>query len=85
MLLWSIVMIGIDLIEQRLIIRDFWQDWLLFAAGIMFTVAGGRIFALPIGAHVDSMLLAQIVMAILLFPLTARLVAWIDRKRGAGQ
>ncbi|MDE0880483.1 MAG: rod shape-determining protein MreD [Sphingomonas bacterium] len=85
MLLWSIVMIGIDLFEQRLILRDFWQDWLLFAAGIIFSVTAGRIIAIPLGAHVDTMLLAQIVMAILLFPLTARLVAWIDRKRGPAE
>jgi len=43
---------------------------------------GARIVALPLGAHVDGMLLAQIAMTIMLFPLAARLVAWIDRKRG---
>lgn len=85
MLLWSIVMIAIDLVEQRLIYRDFWQDWLLFAAGIVFCVMGARFIAVPLGAHVDSMLLAQIVMAILLFPLASRLVAWIDRKRGPAE
>ncbi|TPG09620.1 rod shape-determining protein MreD [Sphingomonas oligophenolica] len=83
MLLWSVVMIGIDLVEQRLIFRDFWQDWLIAAAAIIFCLTVGRLVALPLGAHVDSVLLAQIAMSILLFPLAARLVAWIDRKRGS--
>ena len=83
MLLWSVVMIGIDLVEQRLIFRDFWQDWLIAGAAITFCLTVGRLVALPLGAHVDGVLLAQIVMSILLFPVTARLVAWIDRKRGS--
>jgi len=64
------------------VFRDFWQDWLIFAAATVFCVMGARIVALPLGAHVDGMLLAQIAMTIMLFPLAARLVAWIDRKRG---
>lgn len=83
MLLWSIVMIGIELVEQRLIFRDFWQDWVIAGAAIVFCLTVGRLVALPLGAHVDGVLLAQIAMSILLFPLTARLVAWIDRKRGS--
>jgi rod shape-determining protein MreD len=82
MLSWSLVMIAIELVEQRLIFRDFWQDWLIAGGGIVFCVMLGRFVAVPLGAHVDVMLVAQIVMAIALFPLAARLVAWIDRKRG---
>jgi len=81
-LLWSLCFLAIDLIEQRLVFRDFWQDWLIASGAIAFCVAGGRLLAVPIGAHVDTVLLAQIVMAVMLFPLAARLVAWIDRKRG---
>ena len=82
-LLWSICFLAIDLIEQRLIFRDFWQDWLIAGAAIAFCVTTGRLLALPLGAQVDVMLSAQIVISLLLFPLAARLVAWIDRKRGA--
>ena len=42
----------------------------------------GRLIAVPLGAQVDTVLVAQIVMTIMLFPLAARTVAWIDRKRG---
>lgn len=81
-LLWSLCFLAIDLVEQRLIFRDFWQDWLIAAAAMAFCLAAGRLIALPFGARVDTMLVAQIVISIMLFPLAARIVAWIDRKRG---
>ena len=82
MLLWSLCLLAIDLIDQRLIFRDFWQDWLIAGAALAFCLILGRIVAVPLGAQVDRVLWAQIVIAVMLFPLSARLVAWIDRKRG---
>lgn len=81
-LLWSLCFLGIDLVERRLIYRDFWQDWLVAGAAIAFCLAGGRVIAVPLAAHVDGAMLGQAAAAILLFPLAARAVAWIDRKRG---
>ena len=81
-LLWSLCFIAIDLIEQRLVTRDFWQDWLIASGLIVFCIAAGRWIALPLSAHVDTVLLAQGMISVMLFPLSARLVAWIDRKRG---
>ena len=81
-LLWSLCFIAIDLIEQRLVFRDFWQDWLIASGALAFCLTVGRWIALPLGAHVDPVLLAQIMIAVMLFPLSVRFVAWIDRKRG---
>lgn len=81
-LLWSLCFIAIELIEQRLVFRDFWQDWLIASGAIAFCLTAGRWLALPLGAHVDTVLVAQIMSSAMLFPLTARGVAWIDRKRG---
>ncbi|EZP56986.1 MULTISPECIES: rod shape-determining protein MreD [unclassified Sphingomonas] len=81
-LLWSLCFIAIDLIEQRLVFRDFWQDWLIATGAIAFCLTVGRWIALPLGAHVDPVLLAQIVITVMLFPLAVRAVAWIDRRRG---
>ncbi len=81
-LLWSGCFLAIDLIERRMMFRDFWQDWLIASAAIFCCVAGGRVLAVPLGAQVDAPLLVQAAAAILLFPIAARLVAWIDRKRG---
>jgi len=82
-LLWSTSFLLIEMIEARLVFRDFWQDWLIAGGAIAFCLLLGRFVAVPVGAHVDAVLLAQIVITAMLFPLTARLVAWIDRKRDA--
>ena len=82
-LLWSLTFLLIEMIEARLVFRDFWQDWLIAAGATAFCLILGRFIAVPVGAHVDGVLLAQIVITTMLFPLVARLVAWIDRKRGA--
>ncbi len=82
MLLWQLGFFLIGLVDQRTMFRDFWQEWLIAAGILLFVIAGGRIFAAPFGASVDAVLLCQTMIAILAFPLAARLVAWIDRKRG---
>lgn len=81
MLLWTLCFFMIDLIDQRLVFRDFWQDWLIAAGSIGFCLIVGRLVAVPLGAHVDTVLLLQIVISTMLFPVMARLCAWLDRKR----
>lgn len=80
-LLWTLSFFLVDLFDQRTIFRAFAQDWLIAAAAIALCLVGGRLLATPLGGHVDSMLLAQIAVSILLFPLAARIVAWVDRRR----
>lgn len=81
MLLWTLCFIVIDLVDQRLVWRDFWQDWALAAGAIAFCQLVGRLVASPIGAHVDTVLLLQVIISAMLYPLIARLCAWIERKR----
>lgn len=81
MLLWSLCAIGIDLVDQRMTERDFRLDWLLAAGAIGFCLMIGRMAATPISAHIDTVLLVQIFASIMLYPLIARLIAWLDRKR----
>jgi rod shape-determining protein MreD len=81
-LLWSLAFVAIDMIEQRLAFRDYWQDWLI-ASGLMAAcLLAGRFIAVRVDAHVDTVLLAQIVVTMLVFPLAARIVAAIQNKRG---
>lgn len=82
-LLWTLCFFLVDLFDQRTIFRAFAQDWLIAAAAIAFCLIGGRLLATPLGAHVDTVLVAQIVVSILLFPFAARAVAWVDRRRAA--
>jgi rod shape-determining protein MreD len=84
MLLWTLCVLAIDVLDTRLVWRDFWQDWLVASGAIGFCLIGGRLVAAPFGAHVDTALLFQFVASAALFPLIYRLCAWLDsdvRKR----
>lgn len=83
MLLWQLTAFAIDLVDRRTIFRDFWQDWLIASGLIAANLVAARFLATPFGAHVDTVLVMQAMIAILAFPLAARTVAWIDRRRGA--
>lgn len=77
MLFWTLCFFMIDLIDQRIVYRDFWQDWLIAAGSIGFCLILGRLVTTPIDAHVDTVLLLQIAISVLLFPLAARLCAML--------
>lgn len=81
MLLWTISFITIDVLDTRIVWRDFWQDWLLAAGAICFCLIGGRLVASPLGTHVDTMLLVQILISVALFPVLSRLVSRLDGKK----
>ena len=83
MLLWQLCFLGVAVLDRRTMFRDFRQDWLIAGGSIAATLVAGRLIAVPLGAHVDTVLVMQVMIAILLFPAAARTVAWIDRKRGA--
>ena len=82
MLLWQVGYFLIAVFDRRNVPRGFLQDWVVAAGILAFCLVLGRLFATPLGAHVDAMLLVQVMIAILAYPFAARLVAWIDRKRG---
>lgn len=84
MLLWTVCVLAIDVLDTRLVWRDFWQDWLVASGAIGFCLIAGRLVASPLGAHVDTALLLQVLTSAALFPLIYRLCAWFDndvRKR----
>lgn len=79
MLLWTLCVLAIDVLDTRLVWRDFWQDWLIASGAIGFCLIAGRFLAVPLGAHVDTALLLQVIVSAALFPLVYRLCAWMDR------
>lgn len=82
MVLWSVCFFSIDMIERRIMMfHNFWQDWLVAAGGIATVLVLGRLVAAPFAAHVDTLLLLQILVAALLYPLIASLVGWLDALR----
>lgn len=81
MFLWTAIALVIDLLDQRLVSRDFWQDWLLAAGAVGGCLIIGRLAATPLAAHVDTVLLIQMAVSAMLYPVIARICAWLDRKR----
>jgi rod shape-determining protein MreD len=78
-LLWSLVMLAIELVDARAIWRDHLQDWLLAALAIMLVIAGGLgIAALAHKAPEMDVVIPQILISILTFPLIVRLCARFD-------
>ncbi len=82
MLLWTLAYFLVGALEARSALRDFWQNWVIAASAIAVALAGGRLAATPLGAHVDVALGVQIILSILLFPAVAFLIARVDARRG---
>lgn len=76
---WTLCFFMIDLIDQRLVYRDFWHNWLIAAGGTAFYLIAGRFVASPFTAHVDTALVLQLLVSIMLFPVVSLLCAWLDR------
>ena len=81
-LLFSLILIGIELIEIRFPWRSFWFDWLT-ASGIvaMYLVVAGLLSGLGLSLDRLQILVPQLLLSIMLFPFVARLVAHLDRLR----
>lgn len=82
MALWTILFLALDFVDSRLAWRDYWMDWLIAAAAILFYVAGGWYVARLMGSTTQfTVMLPQLFLAIFAFPLFARLVLALDRWR----
>lgn len=82
MFLWSVIMIAIELLDARMLWRDYWQDWLIAALACFVFLAGGLAFAHLGGNHAPlHLILPQWLWSALLYPLIVRIVARIDHWR----
>jgi rod shape-determining protein MreD len=81
-LLFSVTLIAIELIEIRFPWRNFWLDWLTASAIMVPYLAFAAMLS---GADLTlvqlTVILPQLVISIVLFPLIARMVAGLDRLR----
>lgn len=82
MLLWTIIMLALDIAENRAMWRDYWIDWLVATAALTFYIVANMILtAFTGGGWLIMPLLPQIAAAISLFPLALRLCARLDQRR----
>ncbi|MBX7493021.1 rod shape-determining protein MreD [Qipengyuania sp. 1NDW9] len=81
-LTWSVVLLVIELIENRWPWRAFWQDW--FTACILIAIyllVGWLLSGATPTLHSLIGVVPQFVLSILIFPLIARMVGWFDDLR----
>ena len=81
-LLWSISIIILEMIEARLPWRNFLMEWLVAAGLITAYILLGLGFAnIAGGATPIHVILPQVAVSVLVYPLMCRFVALLDRTR----
>lgn len=81
--LWTIVMLVLDYVDQRTYWRGYWQDWVIAGAALVAIQTIGAALVHPATPLVRllTMIAFPTIMAILLFPISVRLAARLDRIR----
>jgi rod shape-determining protein MreD len=79
---WTILFLACDFIDSRVGFRDYLMDWLIAAAAMLFYAAASWYIAMVMGARIEfSILLPQLGVSVLVYPLAARIVLALDRWR----
>lgn len=82
MLLWTITLIGYEIIDRRMIWRDFREEWGLSSIVITLVLLGGLVIAvLTGGGFQPHLLVPQTLIAVLIFPLVTRVCGLLDQWR----
>lgn len=81
-LLWSLAMIGLDVVERRFPWRGFAHNWLVAAAIVPAYLVLALILTNATGGATPLVLIGpQVALSILAFPIVARIVGGADRFR----
>ncbi len=82
MALWTTTFLILDIIESRAMFRDYWMDWLLASLLILLYTFGGWAIANLMGSASDFRIMwPQIGLAVLAYPVVARIIVALDRWR----
>ncbi|WP_407919325.1 rod shape-determining protein MreD [Croceicoccus estronivorus] len=80
-LLWSLTLLALDQFEARIPWVGFAQEWLVATVVIVIYIVASGFIAGAMLPNLMSLLVPQLVLSILLFPVFGRLVAILDRFR----
>ena len=82
MALWTIVMLVMDGVDQRVVWRDYRIDWIIGAVAMLFILVAGALLARA-GNLVDIFRLIgpQYIWSVFLLPLAMLLTGWLDNWR----
>ncbi|HEX8525591.1 rod shape-determining protein MreD [Allosphingosinicella sp.] len=82
MALWTMFFIIFDIIDSRVLFRDYWMDWLIAAAAIAAYIFADWYIGTLMGNQAEfSVMFPQLAASILAFPVVARFVLLLDRWR----
>lgn len=82
MAFWTAIFLAFDVMEARLVWRDYWIDWFAASMMIVFYTFGIWYIGWLMGNRIEfSVMLPQIGLSILAFPVVARVVLTLDRWR----
>jgi len=82
MLLWTAAFLAFDYCDGLFGVRDYWLDWVLAAAAIFFHSLGVWYIALLMGSETSFWIMVpQLALSVLAYPIAARLVLALDRWR----
>jgi rod shape-determining protein MreD len=83
-LLWSLAMIALEMVDGWLSWRGFWQDWLVANLVIAcYLILAQSVAAMAGGPLNPALLVPQMLLSFIMFPLLTRLVAILDLLRRA--
>lgn len=82
MAIWTILFIIFDIIDSRMLFRDYWMDWVIASVAIAGCVFAGWYIGTLMGSSAGfGIMLPQLGASILAFPVVARFVLALDRWR----
>lgn len=80
--LFSITMIALELVDIRFPWRSFWQDWTAATLFLLvYMIASLAFSGASVGASQLPLMLPQLLLSIVLFPIVAKMVSLLDRMR----
>ncbi len=80
--LWSVTMIGLDIIEARFPWRNFLTDWLVATGLIVAYLIAELLIANRAGVGTAwTVILPQMALSVIAYPIVGRVLSWLDRWR----
>lgn len=82
MMLWTLSLLALDLLDRRMVWRDFKQEWGIAGGLIVAVLLAQLLISYATGGATNPLLLVpQMLLSILAFPLVARICALLDEWR----
>lgn len=79
MMLWTLSLLGLDLLDRRMVWREFVQEWGIAGGLIVAILLGQLLISYTTGGATNPLLLLpQALLSVLAFPLVARICAAMD-------